>query len=182
MIAQVLVEWHKYSVELACQLVDLPRSSFYYKSRKAVESYLEGNLKTVTGQFPTYGSRRITHQLRRSPYWYHFNRKRIQRLMHKLNLLQPVKRIKWRMTNSDHPYPRYPNLAKGLVVAAPEQVCGLGYHVHSPGRRVRLLGHRDGCLHPCHSWLASLEIARPGADLGSAEDGPDGPSPTDASQ
>ena len=122
MIVQGLVEWHKYPVDLACQLVDLPRSSFYYKSRKADESCLEGNLKMVVGQFPTYGTRRITHQLRRSPYWHHFNRKRIQRLMRKLNLLQPVKRRKWRTTNSDHPYPRYPNLVKDLIVAAPEQV------------------------------------------------------------
>ena len=122
MIVQGLVEWHKYPVGLACQLVDLPRSSFYYQSRKVDESYLESNLKTVAGQFPTYGTRRITHQLRRSPCWYHFNRKHIQRLMRRLNLLQPVKRKKCRTTNSDHPYPRYPNLVKDLVVAAPEQV------------------------------------------------------------
>ena len=122
MIVQGLVEWHKYPVGLACQLVNLPRSSFYYQSRKADESYLESNLKTVAGQFPTYGTRRITHQLRRSPYWYYFNRKHIQRLMRKLNLLQPVKRKKCRTTNSDHPYPRYPNLVKDLVVAAPELV------------------------------------------------------------
>jgi len=121
-IVQGLVEWHKYPVGLACQLVDLPRSSFYYQSRKADESYLEGDLKTVAGQFPTYGTRRITHQLRRSPHRYHFNRKHIQRLMRKLNLLQPVKRKKCHTTNSDHPYPRYLNLVKDLVVAAPEQV------------------------------------------------------------
>lgn len=76
----------------------------------------------VPGQFPTYGTRRISHQLRRSPYWYHFNRKRIQQLMRKLNLLQPVKRRKWCTINSDHPHPRYPNLVKDLIVAAPEQV------------------------------------------------------------
>jgi transposase InsO family protein len=121
-IVQGLVEWHKYPVGLACQLVDLPRSSFYYKSWKADESYLEGDLKTVAGQFPTYGTRRITHQLRRSPHRYHFNRKHIQRLMRKLNLLQPVKHKKCRTTNSDHPYPRYLNLVKDLVVASPEQV------------------------------------------------------------
>jgi transposase InsO family protein len=53
---------------------------------------------------------------------YHFNRKHVQRLMCKLNLLQPVKHKKCRTTNSDHPYPRYPNLVKDWVVAAPEQV------------------------------------------------------------
>jgi putative transposase len=121
-IVQGLVEWHKYPVELACQLVSLPRSSFYYKSRKADESCLEGDLRAVAGQFPTYGSRRITHQLRRSPYWYHFNRKRIQRLMRKYDLLQPVRRRKCRTTDSDHPYPRYPNLVKELNTTSPEQV------------------------------------------------------------
>jgi putative transposase len=121
-IVQGLVEWHKYPVELACQLVDLPRSSFYYKSRKADESCLEGDLRAVAGQFPTYGTRRITHQLRRSPYWYRFNRKRIQRLMRKYDLLQPVKRRKCRTTDSDHPYPRYPNLVKDLDITSPEQV------------------------------------------------------------
>jgi transposase InsO family protein len=119
---QGLVEWHKYPVELACQLVDLPRSTFYYKSRKASEGSLAGDLKTVAGQFPTYGTRRITHQLRRSPYWYGLNRKHTQRLMRKLGLLQPVKRKKCRTTNSDHPYPRYPNLVKDLNITSPEQV------------------------------------------------------------
>lgn len=122
MIVQGLVEWHKYPVELACQLVDLPRSSFYYKSRKANENRLEGDLKTVAGQFPTYGTRRITHQLRRSPYRYRLNRKKTRRLMRTLGILQLVKRKKCRTTNSDHPYPRYPNLVKELEITSPEQV------------------------------------------------------------
>jgi len=119
---QGLVEGHLYPVELACQLVELPRSSFYYQSHKADESRLEGELKDLAGQFPTYGSRRITHQLRRSPYAYRFNRKRIQRLMSQLDLLQHVKRKKCRTTDSDHPYPRYPNRVKELEITFPDQV------------------------------------------------------------
>jgi putative transposase len=121
-IVQGLVEWHKYPVELACQLVELPRSTFYYKSQKANEDLLEGDLKAVAGQFQTYGTRRITHQLHRSPYGYRLNRKKTQRLMRKLGLLQPVKRKKCRTTNSDHPYPRYLNLVKDLKITSPEQV------------------------------------------------------------
>jgi transposase InsO family protein len=121
-IVQGLVEGHPYPVELACQLVELPRSSFYYQSHKADESRLEGELKDLAGQFPTYGSRRITHQLRRSPYEYRFNRKRIQRLMSQLDLLQHVKRKKCRTTDSDHPYPRYPNRVKELEITFPDQV------------------------------------------------------------
>ena len=36
--------------------------------------------------------------------------------------LRPVKRNKYRTTNSDHPYPRYKNLVKDLEVTYPEQV------------------------------------------------------------
>jgi hypothetical protein len=67
-IVQGLVEWHKYPVGMACQLVNLPRSSYYYQSQKVNESSLEGDLKAVAGHYPTYGTRRITYQLHRSPY------------------------------------------------------------------------------------------------------------------
>lgn len=121
-MADCLVERFKQPVQLTCQLVELPRSSFYYRSQNTDESQLEKDLKDVAGKYPTYGSRRITYQLRRSPYGYALNRKRIQRLMRKYKLLQPLRRQKRRTTDSDHPYPRYPNLVKNLVVYAPEQV------------------------------------------------------------
>ncbi len=117
-----LIKRFKQPVELACQLVGLPRSTFYYNRQGADESQIAKDLKTVAGQFPTYGSRRLTHQLRRPPYEYSFNRKRIQRLMRKYRLLQPFRPQKRRTTDSDHPYPRYSNLVKGLTVSAPEQV------------------------------------------------------------
>ena len=37
-------------------------------------------------------------------------------------LLRPVKRRKRRTTDSQHPYPRYPNLVKELEIAHPDQV------------------------------------------------------------
>lgn len=122
MIVQSLVERYKYPVGTACQLVKLPRSSYYYKSRTADDNCLESDLRSVAGQYPTYGTRRITQQLHRSPYRYRLNRKRTQHLMRKLGLLQPMKRRKCRTTNSDHPYPRYPNLVKGQEITSPEQV------------------------------------------------------------
>lgn len=109
-------------IELACQLVDLSRSTYYYHSRKTVESQLEEDMQQVVGQYPCYGSRRVTHQLRRAPYRYQINRKRVQRIMRRLNWLRPVRRKGYRTTNSDHPYPRYGNLVKDLEVTHPEQV------------------------------------------------------------
>jgi transposase InsO family protein len=124
-----LVDWYSYPIELACQLVDLPRSSFYYRSHKADESQLEADLKAVVGQYVTYGTRRVRSQLRRPPYGYRINRKRVQRIMRQKGLLRPVKRRKSRTTDSDHPYPRYPNLVKELEITHPEQVwvCDITY-------------------------------------------------------
>jgi putative transposase len=117
-----LQEWYGYSISQACELAELPRSSYYYRSCKADESQLVADLETVSGQHITYGTRRVRSQLRRSPYGYRINRKRVQRIMRQKGLLRPVKRRKSRTTDSDHPYPRYPNLVKELEITHPEQV------------------------------------------------------------
>jgi len=111
-----------FPVEQACELLDLPHSTFYYQSRQVEDHQLEADMEKVVDQYPTYGTRRVTHQLRRAPYAYHFNRKRIQRIMRQKDWLRPVKRIKCRTTDSQHPYPRYPNLVKDLVVTRPDEV------------------------------------------------------------
>jgi putative transposase len=64
----------------------------------------------------------LLHQLRRKPYRYQVNRKHIQRLARRFGLLRPVKRRKVRTTDSQHPYPRYENLVKGLEVVRPDEV------------------------------------------------------------
>jgi putative transposase len=118
----MLVEQEGYAIAAVCDLLSLPRSTFYYRSVKAGEGELEAIVKSIAGQFPTYGTRRVTHQLRRSPYELHYNRKRIQRIMGKMDLLRPVKPHKIRTTDSQHPYPRYPNRVKDLEITHPDQV------------------------------------------------------------
>jgi putative transposase len=117
------------SLTLACAVVGLSRSSYYYRSSFPKPDPLLADLKEVAGQYPTYGTRRITHQLRRSPYHHWVNRKHIQRLMRQEKLLRPVKKVKCHTTKSDHPYPRYPNLMEGLEIVRPEQVwvCDITY-------------------------------------------------------
>jgi transposase InsO family protein len=122
MMARALVEQNKYPVRMVCELLDLSSSSYYYSPKEAAPSQLLADLETVAGLHPTYGTRRITHQLRRKPFDYAVNRKRIQRLMRKMGLLRPVKRRKVRTTNSQHPFLRYPNLVKDLEIYQPDQV------------------------------------------------------------
>jgi len=83
---------------------------------------LETAIEEIAGQFPTYGTRRVTRQLRRPEYRLQVNRKRVQRIMAEKGLLRPVKRGKTRTTKSGHGYLRYPNLVKELEITYPEQV------------------------------------------------------------
>jgi len=121
-MARALMEWFVCPVETALEGLDLARSSYYYCGQKTADSQLEADMQLVAGQFPTYGSRRMTHELRRAPYRYKVNRKRVQRIMREKGWLRAVKRAKCRTTNSDHLYPRYPNRADQLVVERPDQV------------------------------------------------------------
>jgi transposase InsO family protein len=129
MMAKALREATRCSVQAACEVLGLAHSSYYYHSQRVEENQLVADLEQEAQRFPTYGSRRLTHQLRRSPYHYRINRKRTQRIMRQKRLLRPVKRAQCRTTDSQHAFPRYPNLVTGLPIDHPEQVwvCDLTY-------------------------------------------------------
>lgn len=111
-----------YPVTGVCKLLELSRSTYYYQSVQADETELQAAIEDLAGQFPIYGTRRITHQLQRSPYKIHVNRKRVRRVMAEKKLLRPQKQRKRRTTDSQHPYPRYANLVKDLEITFPDQV------------------------------------------------------------
>ena len=129
MKAKALVETSGCSVQEACQVLGLSHSSYYYRSQRAEAEQLVVDLEQEAGRYPKYGSRRLTRQLRRAPYHYSVNRKRIQRIMRQKGLLRPQKRAKCPTTNSQHAFARYPNLVMDLKVDHPEQVwvCDVTY-------------------------------------------------------
>ena len=116
-----LFEQDSYPIRAGCELLELSRSSYYYAPVQVDEHSLEKAIDEIAGEFPVYGTRRVMHQLRRSPYEMRVNRKRVRRIMAKKGLLRAVKRSKKRTTDSAHPYPRYPNLVKDLQISYPEQ-------------------------------------------------------------
>lgn len=118
-----------YAIQPLCHLFDLPRSSYYYQVLADDEQELRAALEQVASEFPTYGSRRLSQQLRRPPYERLVNRKCVQRLMAALGLQRPVKQHKRQTTNSHHAYPRYPNLVTNLAITQPDQVwvCDITY-------------------------------------------------------
>jgi putative transposase len=109
-----------YPVTTICNVLGLPRSSFYHLGKTDENAALCVVLHDLAAQYPTYGYRRLTALLRREGW--KVNHKRVQRLMAEMGLQRPVKRRQKRTTDSRHPFWRYPNLVAGLDVTYPDQV------------------------------------------------------------
>jgi putative transposase len=111
-----------YPIRLVCRLLGVPRSSVYYPSRPplADEAMLKTALLDVAGEWPTYGYRRLTAMMRRLGW--PVNSKRVRRWMDELGIhgAQPTR--KRRTTDSNHAFPRYPNLVQDLEITRPDQV------------------------------------------------------------
>jgi putative transposase len=118
----------EYPIKVACEVLDVARSSYYYQLVESPdEAKLRGAIKKTAAEWPTYGYRRITEQLRRGEWV--VNHKRVQRLMRLMDIQAQIKRKKRRTTNSQHDFPRYPNLVLDLEIVRPEQVwvCDITY-------------------------------------------------------
>lgn len=111
-----------YAVSRVCGVIGLPRSCYYHKKHDRGDQALRAAIEAIVGEFPTYGSRRVTAQLWRAPYGMIVNRKRVQRVMRPMGLVRPRRRRTYRTTASAHPFARYPNLVNDLGVTAPDQV------------------------------------------------------------
>jgi len=118
----------EYPVTVACAVLGVARNSYYYQPVESPdEARLEEAIKKTAAEWPTYGYRRITEQLRRAEWV--VNHKRVQRLMRLMGLQARTKRKRRRTTNSEHGFPRYPNLVLDLEIVRPEQVwvCDITY-------------------------------------------------------
>jgi putative transposase len=111
-----------YPIRLVCRLLGVPRSSVYYSTQAplADEAMLKTALLDLAGEWPTYGYRRLTAMMRRLDW--PVNAKRVRRWMNELGIHgAPPTRTK-RTTDSNHAFPRYPNLVKDLEITQPDQV------------------------------------------------------------
>lgn len=105
-------------------MTGLARSTFYYKPVKRHHAVSDEDLLTaivaIKSEFASYGYRRVTHELQRRGRT--ANHKRVERLMKVNNLAVKTKRRFVRTTDSDHPYPVYPNRYRNIVPATPDTV------------------------------------------------------------
>ena len=103
-----------------CEILDMPRSSYYYDPVTKDEGDVKAAIEKKAGAWPTYGYRRITKELQRAGW--NINHKRVARLMREMGLLVKSTRKKRWTTDSNHDWPRFPNLVLELEVAYPDQI------------------------------------------------------------
>jgi transposase InsO family protein len=113
----------EYSVRQLCDVLSVNRSSLYYQpveSDAEFEAGLKQQIDNIAGEYPRYGYRRITQQLKRQGIV--VNHKRVARLMKEMGLAGKAPKRRCRTTNSNHAFARYPNRVAGLQIERPNQV------------------------------------------------------------
>jgi transposase InsO family protein len=106
---------------LACDILGMARSSYYYQAVETPEeAKLKGAIRETAAEWPTYGYRRLTEQLKRNGWA--VNHKRGQRLMRLMDIQGKNERKKKRTTDSQHGFPGYPNLVLDMESVRLDQV------------------------------------------------------------
>jgi transposase InsO family protein len=117
-VKYTLIREAEIPVTKAAELLGVSRSG-YYRWRK-LDGDNEDNMElrnliqNIAIEFPAYGYRRITVELRNRGH--KVNHKKVLRLMREDNLLCVKKTFKPITTDSNHRYRKYPNLVKDLEV------------------------------------------------------------------
>lgn len=105
-------------------MIDLPRSTFYYRSTAVGEDLGDARLAELIGsiqdEVPGYGYRRVTHELRRRGHV--FNHKRVARVMRAQGLGIKLRRRFVRTTDIKHDSPIFPNLYRNVIPTRPNVV------------------------------------------------------------
>ena len=119
MISVLRQDYPQCSVRRLCRLLEVAPSSDYYQEASVDQRDLRDRIEQIALEFPRYGYRRMTAELRRRGAV--VNHKRVLRLMREDNLLVQVRRF-CRTTDSVHDYGRFPNLLRGLRIERLNQV------------------------------------------------------------
>jgi transposase InsO family protein len=109
-----------YPKAVVCRVLGVARSSLYHRSHRMPNEAMGSAMQDICAEFPCYGYRRVTAELRRRGW--QVNRKRTARMMKTMGLQAKKVVRKRRTTNSEHSFPRYPNLVESLVAQRPDQI------------------------------------------------------------
>lgn len=113
-----------YSVARACELARVARAGFYRqwaeKAPHEFETELRDAMQRIALANRCYGYRRVAAALKQQGW--KVNHKRIARMLREDNLLSLRRRVFVTTTDSRHRFRIYPNLARDLVLTAPNQL------------------------------------------------------------
>ena len=113
-----------YSVVHACELARVSRAGFYRqwaeKAPREFETGLRDAMQRIALANRCYGYRRVTAALKQQGW--EANHKRIARMLREDNLLSLRRRAFVATTDSRHGYTIHPNLARNMVLTAPNQL------------------------------------------------------------
>ena len=112
-------------LERLCRLAHVSRAGFYHWQQSSAAAVdpdvdLRDEIQRVALESPSYGWPRITAELKRRGW--EVNHKRVYRIMREDNLLCLRRRKFVVTTDSNHPLPVYPNLARAMVLTGIDQL------------------------------------------------------------
>ncbi|MES0030052.1 IS3 family transposase [Mesorhizobium sp. M0040] len=109
------------SVAEGCRLMGIARSTSYDQPETAVDdTALVETMGEISDSFEAYGYRRMQAALRQRGII--VNHKKVRRLMREHDLQPRIRRRFIATTDSDHELPIFPNLAKNVTPAGPNQL------------------------------------------------------------
>lgn len=161
MIEQAAAEHPQMSLTRLCQLFSVSRSWYYEKLSAEGEANQDLDLRDAIEQivleFPGYGYRRVTAELRRRGWA--VNHKRILRIMRKESLLCQLRRRFRPTTDSAHAFGIYPNLIKDADLDGINQawIADITY-IRLPTSFCYLAAILDAYSRRCIGWRLSRRI------------------------
>jgi transposase InsO family protein len=116
------------SIQHITRLMNVSRCGYYKwlhqsnsnQNQVKIDMQIRDELQKIAIDYPGYGYRRMTVELRRRGH--HLNHKRVLKLMREDSLLCFKKKFKPLTTNSNHDHKIYPNLIRGMEITGPNQV------------------------------------------------------------
>jgi len=111
----------KMSIKKQCELLAIPRASYYHKPKRKVsllDEVLMQAMDRIYMEEPTYGSRRICDELKKLGY--QVSRKRVRRLMRAMGI-EPIY-PKPRLSIPGKGHKKYPYLLRNLKIERSNQV------------------------------------------------------------
>lgn len=152
-------------IQRATELLGISKSGYYKhqdpdpknidKVLEDIEIYLL--IQDIIIEFSGYGYRRVTYELWKRGYFP--NHKRVYRIMKEKNLLCKRKKFKPKTTDSNHSFPKYPNLIIDLETTGPDQVWVSDItYIRLKSEFIYLAGILDLHTRRCIGWALSRNV------------------------